>query len=398
MSQSPINNRLKRALAVLLAFILVIGAGIAVYAVLKKRPSDQSQVAVSQPTSSTSTSKNLIKAGRRQPVLENRTPSSHDKPNETKPGQSKPNHKPETKPGSKLNQQSNPKPGSKPNAGSNPQSNQPALQSQPTPNNPTPAPQPTPTPQPQPPAPQPQPPVDPNHKLRQEIEVAYGVKVRYGASETNGYYPRGVTTDPLKPDQYADALKDLKGVLSHYPAGFFGEFRSNGMPLTFYLVNHAQGAFTGFFDWQFINNLKITLVRSDLLFNLTANHEITHAIDTFMEIKMHPNKPYKKYTDLNPAGFRYRHDPGGLSEGASAYVFTYNSTNKNNIYFTTEYGQTNPREDRAEVFKFMMRDRDSLGVFKGTPHIKAKARVIARQIEANFITANSSAYWNRFLK
>lgn len=57
MSQSPINNRLKRSLAVVLAFILVTGVGIAVHAVLKKRPSDQSQVAVSQPTSSTSTSK-----------------------------------------------------------------------------------------------------------------------------------------------------------------------------------------------------------------------------------------------------------------------------------------------------------------------------------------------------
>lgn len=379
MNQSATNGRRKRILVVLLATILV-GAGILVYAVLK-RPNDQLRVAVTQSTSSTS--KKPIQTGQRQSVSESRTPSGHDKPNEVKSSQSEPNHKPETKHDSNSNQQPSPKP----NTGHNTQPNQPTPQSQPSSNNPTPAPQ----PQPQPP--QPQPPVDHNDVLRKQIESRYGVKVKYG-QETVGYHPRGVTTTPLDEAKVPNALEDLNTALSRYPAGFFQEFRANGMPLTFYLVYSAGGIFTGFFDRQFMNDLKVTLVRSDLLFILTTHHELMHAIDSFMEIKMYPREPYSEYTALNPADFKYKTD--NIHANFPGYV--HNLDNKANAYFTTSYGQTSPREDKAEVFKFMMRDRDSLGMFSNTPHIKAKARVIARQIEANFTTANSSAYWNRFLK
>lgn len=253
---------------------------------------------------------------------------------------------------------------------------------------------PKPNPSPSVPPNQPSSPVDATNQLRRQIESRYGVQVKYGA-ETDGYRPKLVSTTALSPDQAESALADLNTVLSRYPTGFFREFASSGMPLTFYLVYSVQGnVFTGFFDREFVNNLKITLVRKDLLFHLTAHHEITHAIDTFMEIKNYPHEPYNEYTALNPPDFKYK------TQDAHArfpqYVFNFN--NRANAYFTSNYGQVSPREDRAELFKFMMRDRDSLDIFNNTPHLMAKAKVLARQINQNFTTAGPGAYWNRFLK
>lgn len=257
-----------------------------------------------------------------------------------------------------------------------------------TPSQPTPQPNPT----PQPPAPQP---VDLANSLRQEIEATYHVKVRYGVAETNGYAPRHTATQALQPNQYIGMLNELKNILRRYPNGFFREFRANGMPLTFYLVDSVQNnAFAGFFDRQFVNDLKIVLTRKDYFLSLTANHEITHAIDTFLDIKMYPREPYSEYTALNPAGFKY------LSEDRNAnfpqYVWT--NDNRQNAYFTTAYAQSTPREDRAELFKFMMRDDDAVGIFKNSPYLRAKAQVLARQINQNFATAGPNAYWNRLWK
>lgn len=281
------------------------------------------------------------------------------------------------------------KPKAQPTTPSQPQPNTPVTPHRPTtPSQPTPQPNPT----PQPPAPQP---VDLANSLRQEIEATYHVRVRYGAAETNGYTPRHTATQALQPNQYIGMLSELKNILRRYPNGFFREFRANGMPLTFYLVDSVQNnAFAGFFDRQFVNDLKIVLTRKDYFLSLTANHEITHAIDTFLDIKMYPREPYSEYTALNPAGFKY------LSEDRNVnfpqYVWT--NDNRQNAYFTTAYAQSTPREDRAELFKFMMRDYDAVGIFNNSPYLRAKAQVLAQQINQNFATAGPNAYWNRFLK
>ena len=216
------------------------------------------------------------------------------------------------------------KPKAQPTTPNQPQPNAPA-----TPYRPTTPSQPAPRPTPQPPAPQP---VDLANSLRQEIEATYDVKVHYSAAETNGYAPRHTATQALQPNQYIGMLSELKNILRRYPNGFFREFRANGMPLTFYLVDSVQNnAFAGFFDRQFVNDLKIVLTRKDYFLSLTANHEITHAIDTFLDIKMYPREPYSEYTALNPAGFKY------LSEDRNAKVpqYVWTNDNRQNANFTT---------------------------------------------------------------
>lgn len=241
----------------------------------------------------------------------------------------------------------------------------------------------------EPPTPAPQPSVDQANQLRRTMEARYGVKILYG-TETGHYRPGGRITTPLVGDAIKEALQELDRVLGWYPAGFFREFSAYGVNLSFYLVaGIAQGgSFAGFADAQFMNDLKITLLKLPLM-SFTAHHEIMHAIDSFMELKMYPGNPYDEYTALNPAGFQY-----GVFNKALVWGHSENSA-----YFTTEYGQTNRREDKAEMFKFMTRESGSVGaIFARHPHLNAKARVIARQIDAVFQTAGPNEFWTRHLR
>ena len=374
----------KRQVMIVVMLVVILGAGASAYLLWPKFTKKSAPQSIASVESDNRANPDVKHAN------QSSQPSADDKNHHdaSKPTNSKTNPKDQTKTAQPSEQKSTT--GDKPKAQpTTPNQSQPTTLSQPTPQpNPTPQPQ----PQPQPPTSQP---VDLANSLRQEIETTYHVKVRYGAAETNGYTPRHTATQALQPNQYVGMLSELKNILRRYPNGFFREFRANGMPLTFYLVDSVQNnAFAGFFDRQFVNDLKIVLTRKDYFLSLTANHEITHAIDTFLDIKMYPREPYSEYTALNPAGFKY------LSEDQNVNFpqYVWKNDNRQNAYFTTAYAQSTPREDRAELFKFMMRDYDTVGIFNNSPHLRAKAQVLARQINQNFATAGPNAYWNRFLK
>lgn len=375
----------KRPVIIAVMLVVMLGAGASAYLLWPKFTKK------SAPQSIASVESKSVSGVKRtkQPGQSSADDKNHQ--DASKPTDSKTSPKDQTKTAQPSEQQpaTGDKPKVQPTTPNQSQPNAPATPHRPTtPLQPTPQPNPT----PQPPAPQP---VDSANSLRQEIEATYHVKVRYGVAETNGYTPRHTATQALQPNQYIGMLSELKNILRRYPNGFFREFRANGMPLTFYLVDSVQNnAFAGFFDRQFVNDLKIVLTRKDYFLSLTANHEITHAIDTFLDIKMYPREPYSEYTALNPAGFKY------LSEDRNANFsqYVWKNDNRQNAYFTTAYAQSTPREDRAELFKFMMRDYDAVGIFNNSPHLRAKAQVLARQINQNFATAGPNAYWNRFLK
>ena len=376
----------KRQVMIVVMLVIILGAGASAYLLWPKFTKKSAPQSIASIESNNRANSDVKRANRStQPSADDK--SHHDVSKTT--GKTKANSQDKTKATTPSEQKptTGDKPKAQPTTPSQPQPNTPV-----TPHRPTTPLQPTPHPTPQPPAPQP---VDLANSLRQEIEATYHVKVRYGAAETNSYTPRHTATQALQPNQYIGMLSELKNILRRYPNGFFREFRANGMPLTFYLVDSVQNnAFAGFFDRQFVNDLKIVLTRKDYFLSLTANHEITHAIDTFLDIKMYPREPYSEYTALNPAGFKY------LSEDQNVnfpqYVWT--NDNRQNAYFTTAYAQSTPREDRAELFKFMMRDYDAVGIFNNSPHLRAKAQVLARQINQNFATAGPNAYWNRLLK
>jgi hypothetical protein len=370
----------KRPVIIAVMLVAMLGAGASAYLLWPKFTKQSAPQSIASVESNNRANSDVKRAN------QSTQPSADDKNHQdaSKTTDSKTNPKDQTKTAQPSEQKptTGDKPKAQPTTPNQPQPNAPA-----TPHRPTMPSQPTPHPTPQP--------VDLANSLRQEIEATYHVRVRYGAAETNGYAPRHTATQALQPNQYIGMLSELKNVLRRYPNGFFREFRANGMPLTFYLVDSVQNnAFAGFFDRQFVNDLKIVLTRKDYFLSLTANHEITHAIDTFLDIKMYPREPYSEYTALNPAGFKY------LSEDQNANFsqYVWKNDNRQNAYFTTAYAQSTPREDRAELFKFMMRDYDAVGIFNNSPHLRAKAQVLARQINQNFATAGPNAYWNRLLK
>lgn len=236
----------------------------------------------------------------------------------------------------------------------------------------------------------PEPVEDKNDKKRKTIEKAYGIKIFYG-DEIGNYKPKGITPTKLTNEsEIEDHLNRLNTELAKYPKGFFNDFNKKGMPLTIYLIKNANGSFSGFTDYQFMNDIKLTLA-TNYDFEYTLHHEIMHYIDCYLNIVMYPKTPYDEYETFNPTGFKY---------GSATSTQIYNmASNQRGAYFVSQYGATNVAEDRAEVFKFMMaRAYAPIGCFEKDEIIRKKAEIISKQIKTYFPSVTGSAHWDRFIK
>ena len=231
---------------------------------------------------------------------------------------------------------------------------------------------------------------DPNNIKRKGMESTYGIKIIYG-DEIGDYHPRGITPTRLTNESDIDKyLTKLNGELAKYPKGFFNDFNKRGMPLTIYLVKGVNGAFAGFTDYQFMNNIKLTLV-TNYNFEYTIHHELMHYIDCYLEIVMYPNNPYQEYEALNPSGYVY----GNAIEN---YIYNMGSRPRG-AYFITSYSTTHVKEDRAEVFQYMTaRAYAPIGCFEPNEVIRKKAEVISKQIKTYFPSVTGTAHWDRFIK
>lgn len=231
---------------------------------------------------------------------------------------------------------------------------------------------------------------DKNDTKRKTIEKTYGIKILYG-NEIGDYKPKGITPTRLTDKtEIEDHLNRLNTELSKYPKGFFNDFSKKGMPLTIYLIKSANGSFSGFTDYQFMNDIKLTLA-TNYEFEYTLHHEIMHYIDCYLNILIYPKTPYEEYEALNPTNFKY---------GSATSTQIYNmATNQRGAYFISQYGSSNVAEDRAEVFKFMMaRAYAPIGCFEKNEIIRKKAEVISKQIKTYFPSVTGPAHWDRFIK
>lgn len=230
---------------------------------------------------------------------------------------------------------------------------------------------------------------DKNNTKRKNMESTYGIKIAYG-DEIGNYRPRGIApvrlTDSNEIKNYLDRLNIE---LAKYPKGFFNDFNKRGMPLTIYLIKSANGAFSGFTDYQFMNDIKLTLA-TDYSFEYTVHHEMMHYIDCYLDIVMYPNNPYSEYEMLNPSGFVY-------GNASSNQIYNMGS-NQRGAYFISSYAATHVKEDRAEVFKFMTaRAYKPIGCFEPNEIIRKKAEVISKQIKTYFPSVSGTAHWDRFI-
>lgn len=230
---------------------------------------------------------------------------------------------------------------------------------------------------------------DKNDINRKVIETTYNIKILYG-DEIDNYSPKGITPVRLiDSNEIENYLNRLNIELAKYPKGFFNDFNKKGMPLTIYLVKSANGVFSGFTDYQFMNDIKLTLA-TDYNFEYTLHHELMHYIDCYLDIVMYPNNPYSDYEVLNPSGFIY---------GNATSTQIYNmASNQKGAYFVSSYASTHVKEDRAEVFKYMMaRAYKPIGCFEPNEIIRKKAEIISNQIKTYFPSVIDISHWDRFI-
>ena len=72
----------------------------------------------------------------------------------------------------------------------------------------------------------------------------------------------------------------------------------------------------------------------------------------------------------------------------------------NNVYFVTEYSQTNIKEDRAEIFSYLLSTDEDEELPKAyeSPHVRNRALMIIREFDECYDTVDENAYWNRIFE
>lgn len=224
-----------------------------------------------------------------------------------------------------------------------------------------------------------------NHKLRVELQNAYGITILYG-EETVGYVVGGLTTAPIdNPNTIHNILEQLRDALAVYPKGLFAEIKSGGIPLTVTLINYySEKSVTGITDSSYsYANISIAAIYP---FQESFYHESYHYIERYL-FKRGAN--FNVWDSLNPEGFTY-----GTIIRDFAYANTFSAT----APFVNNYAQTAATEDRASTFEYMMADTKASCLNKDTTVWK-KAKYMASMLEAvlNTVNPNTTEYWERFL-
>lgn len=224
-----------------------------------------------------------------------------------------------------------------------------------------------------------------NNTLRNQIENKYNVDIRYG-TETNGYTVGGLSTVMLTDANRINALlNELNRNLALYPNGFFKEINTGNYNLSIYLLKrYSQNNVTGITDST--SQHVIISLATDYSYIESLHHELYHYIEKYM-YKRGAN--YTTWNLLNPDGFSY----GNINKG---YSFT--NGNNRNAFFVNDYAQTDPYEDRASTFEYMMAQSEASCLQTGTT-IWKKAKYMCEQIDAVFqtVSPNVTEYWERFV-
>ena len=228
--------------------------------------------------------------------------------------------------------------------------------------------------------------IDENDILRRSIEDTYGIKVKYG-DEVSNYQAGSMNVTPiLDKDIIKSGLEQLKETLSLYPQDFFREFLNENLNLEVFLIkNYSKDNVTGVTD--LFGNRVIVSIAMDYPFFESFNHEIYHYIEHFIVRKQGEFSAWNMY---NPNDFSY---------GTVNSNYSYTKTQKADSVFVNNYAQTNPYEDRASTFEYMMAS-NKIPCFNSSDYpIWKKSSYMALMIDTYFDTVSPSIidYWERFI-
>lgn len=98
-----------------------------------------------------------------------------------------------------------------------------------------------------------------------------------------------------------------------------------------------------------------------------------------------------------PDGYEYYGNKANLS---SMPYTDKTEEDINNVYFVTEYSQTNIEEDRAEIFSYLLSTDEDEELPKAyeSPHVRNRALMIIREFDECYDTVDENAYWNRIFE
>lgn len=228
--------------------------------------------------------------------------------------------------------------------------------------------------------------IDENDILRRSIEDTYGIKVKYG-DEVSNYQAGSMNVTPiLDKDIIKNGLEQLRETLKLYPQDFFREFLNEDLSLEVFLIkSYSKDNVTGVTD--LFGNRVIVSIAMDYPCFESFNHEIYHYIEHFIVRKQGEFSAWNMY---NPNDFSY---------GTVNSNYSYTKTQKADSVFVNNYAQTNPYEDRASTFEYMMAS-NKIPCFNSSDYpIWKKSSYMALMIDTYFDTVSPSVidYWERFI-
>lgn len=221
-----------------------------------------------------------------------------------------------------------------------------------------------------------------------EIEKKYGIKLEIASEAT------GIIVDfammPSDSFEYArEALDVLDRELARYPEGFLTQIKHGDADvLRFYLAADVISFTTSFesggvcttYNGEIIIALE---VGDEPFLESSIHHELSHAIDIYVENKLNNPEFSEGWDALNPQDdIRYSEGEAQLHE---LYIESfYSNIDTAGAYYVDNYGHTNATEDRARIFETVMSDGNYTVKFDEAPFLMAKLNYYAESIRKAF--------------
>lgn len=242
--------------------------------------------------------------------------------------------------------------------------------------------------------------------LRREadaLEQKYGIVIRMGEQcaqpgKISGYDFHTTASLPREQERSSirQGLDQLERCLQKFPENFFPQFQKrnpeSGIQILFTGVIDAENRIIGCsYPYRQLHILLVDVTQPRL--EGTICHEIWHAMEDHIQEVDPSALSLEAWNKLNPDGFQYDED---LNLNASeSQRWTYFRPEEG-IYFVDSYAKTNPREDRARIFEYIMAEPIADSLMESSA-IREKLRQMADSVRKNFdTTVWETPTWERY--
>lgn len=235
------------------------------------------------------------------------------------------------------------------------------------------------------------------------LQNRYHIRILLGEHAQKALQAQGYKTTIMEnSSDIKEALNELEIALNRYPDNFFQQFKdeagNGGMTFLFcedFVDNNVLGILGKGGHAETINNNYYIAVCSCSSFVFC--HEIWHATETLI-LKKNPDAfSPDEWNVLNPKGYNY--DNYDIANDPEPNKWTLDSVGTETVYFTDNYGRTNPQEDRANLMSYTMESLIPKEEFLPNKPLRNKLQVMSDAIRSSFDTTGwDTPIWEKYLK